>query len=165
MTIRQIRQDDDRTVAAIFRGVFEEFGLPKVHTIYDDPSTDRQYEVFSDEPRSVLWVAEDDGGQVVGCCGVYPTGGLPDGWCELVKFYVSPAARGSGIGTRLFELALRSAAELGYETVYLETFSQLHVAVGMYRRFGFQSLEHQVGNSGHTATGIWMKKELGAERR
>lgn len=32
---------------------------------------------------------------------IYPTNGLPDGYAELVKLYLSPAARGKGIGNTL----------------------------------------------------------------
>lgn len=159
MTIRRINKSDDKRIAEIIRGIFDEFDMPKVHTVYDDPDTDRQYEVFRDEPKSVLWVAEEDG-VVLGSCGVFPTDGLPDGWCEIVKFYMDKRARGRGIGSRLFVKSLESAKELGYSTAYLETFPQFGEAVGMYEHYGFHSIDHQVGNSGHTATSIWMTKEL-----
>lgn len=163
MTIRKVREEDDARIAGIIRSIFEEFDMPRRHTVYDDPATDRQYEVFAGEPRSVLWVAEEDG-RVLGSCGVYPTDGLPEGWCEIVKFYMGGSARGKGVGSRLFAKALESARQLGFQTAYLETFPQFAGAVGMYRRFGFQPIDHQVGNSGHTATSIWMTKPLaGAE--
>lgn len=152
---------DDAGIAGIIRAAFEEYGLPRVHTVFDDETTDRQYEVFR-HSRSVLWVAEDEG-HVLGMCGVYPTDGLPEGWCEIVKFYVSPEARGRGIGRQLFGKALESAAALGYEVAYLETFTPLARAVGMYQSFGFAPVDHQVGNSGHTATDIWMTKRLYAK--
>ncbi|HCN52735.1 MAG: GNAT family N-acetyltransferase [Prevotella sp.] len=159
MTIRQVRQEDDKRIAEIIRGVFDEFDMPKVHTVYDDPDTDRQYEVFRDEPSSVLWVVEEKG-IVLGSCGVYPTLGLPDGWCEIVKFYVDKTARGKGFGKKLFTKALDSACRLGYRLAYLETFPQFGEAVRMYEGYGFHEIDHQVGNSGHTATSIWMTKEL-----
>lgn len=147
------------SLAAIIRAPFDEFGMEKRHTVYDDPSTDCQYEVFQDEPKSVLWVAEDNG-NLVGSCGVFPTPGLPDGWCEVVKFYVDKDSRGNGVGTLLFDRALKSAVALGYQTAYLETFPQFNSAVKMYERYGFRALDYQVGNSGHTATTIWMTKRL-----
>lgn len=157
--IRKIRPQDDIEIATIIRSTFDEFDMPKLHTVYDDPSTDHQYEVFRQEPLSVLWVAEEKG-RVVGSCGVYPTEGLPKGWCEIVKFYVDKEQRGIGIGRRLFAKALSSAQHLGYDTAYLETFPQFSEAVGMYRHYGFQFVGHPMGNSGHTATSIWMKKKL-----
>ena len=159
MTIRRIRKEDDERVAAIIRGIFDELDMPKEHTVYDDVSTDRQYEVFRDEPRSVLWVAEKDG-VVMGSCGAYPTEGLPEGWCEIVKFYVDKHARGKGIGSKLFMKALESARSLGYKTAYLETFPKFGNAIGMYRRIGFRDIDHQMGNSGHLAMSIFMTKSL-----
>jgi putative acetyltransferase len=159
MIIRRIREDDDKRIAEIIREIFVEYDMPKTHTVYDDADTDRQYDVFRDEPRSVLWVAEENG-EILGSCGVFPTSGLPAGWCEIVKFYMSKEARGKGIGSRLFDRAQHSALCLGYKTAYLETFPQFAKAVGMYERFGFKPIDHQVGNSGHTATSIWMTKQL-----
>lgn len=157
--IRSVRKDDDKRVAEIIRSIFDEMGLPREHTVYDDPDTDRQYEVFRDEPRSALFVAEEDG-RVIGSCGAYPTKGLPEGWCEIVKFYVDKRTRGKGIGTKLFAKALESARQLGYKTAYLETFPEFGEAVGMYHRLGFHDIDHQMGYSGHTATSIFMTKSL-----
>lgn len=159
MIIRRVRDDDDMRIAEIIRGIFVEYGMPKTHTVYDDPDTDRQYEVFRDEPRSVLWVAEKDG-VLLGMCGVYPTAGLPQGWCEIVKFYVLKEARGKGLGNLLLDKSLHSALRLGYKTAYLETFPQFAKAVSMYKRFGFRQIDRQLGASGHTATSIWMTKAL-----
>lgn len=159
MTIRRITSGDDKRIAEIIRGVFDEFDMPRVHTVYDDPDTDRQSELFACEPLSVLWVAEENG-TVVGSCGVYPTQGLPEGWCEIVKFYTDSRYRGRGIGSQLFSKALESALCLGFHTAYLETFPQFSGAVDLYKRHGFCRIGSQMGNSGHTATSIWMTKDL-----
>ncbi len=159
MIIRRIAKDDDARIAEIIRGAFDEFDMPKHNTVYDDPDTDRQYELFYANPMAVLWVAEE-GGHVIGSCGVYPTKGLPEGWCEIVKFYIDKDYRGKGIGARLFAKAIDSATILGYTTAYLETFSQFGNAVSMYEHHGFVNIKHQVGQSGHTATNIWMTKDL-----
>jgi putative acetyltransferase len=159
MTIRKVRQEDDRRIAEIIRDIFDDLDMPKEHTVYDEPATDHQYEVFRAEPRSVLWVAEEDG-VVLGSCGAYPTEGLPEGWCEIVKFYVDKCARGKGIGTKLFTKALESARSMGYQTAYLETFPKFGNAIGLYHRLGFHDIDHQMGNSGHTAMSIFMTKRL-----
>ena len=159
MTIRRIRPEDNSRIAMLIRAPFDEFNMEKRHTVYDDEATDHQFEVFQQCEKSVLWVAELNG-EVVGSCGVYPTEGLPEGWCEIVKFYVDKDCRGHGVGVQLFQKALESAASLGYKTAYLETFPEFSQAVGMYERLGFKKIDHQVGCSGHTATSIWMTKAL-----
>jgi GNAT superfamily N-acetyltransferase/8-oxo-dGTP pyrophosphatase MutT (NUDIX family) len=157
--IRSIRKKDNKRLAEIIRSPFDEFDMNKEHTVYDDPDTDCQFEKFSGQLRAELWVAVD-GKEVLGSCGVYPTEGLPEGWCEIVKFYVDKRLRGQGIGSRLFAKALQSAVAFGYQTAYLETFPELAGAVKMYEHNGFRTIDHQVGNSGHTATSIWMTKDL-----
>lgn len=159
MTIRELTEKDDRQVASIIRDTFEEYGLPKANTVYDDPRTDSLSEQFRYEPKSKLWVA-DENGVAIGMCGVFPTEGLPQGWCEIVKFYVAKSARGRGIGSTLFAETLKTARELGYRNAYLETFPELAKAVTMYKRMGFRSIDGPMGNSGHTATSIWMIKDL-----
>lgn len=159
ITIRKINEEDNETLALIIRSAFDELEAPKQGTVYDDPTTDHLYQAFIAIDRAILWVAEEDG-RVIGCCGVYPTPGLPQGWCEIVKFYVDNQARGKGAGRMLFLKSLESAKEMGYQTAYLETFTAFANAAGMYRRLGFNDLKQQMGNSGHVATNIWMIKEL-----
>ncbi|MDD5861746.1 MAG: GNAT family N-acetyltransferase [Prevotella sp.] len=162
MIIRRIEKVDNQRIAALIRAPFDEYDMEKQHTVYDDETTDHQYEVFKNCASSVLWVAEDQG-KVIGSCGVYSTEGLPEGWCEIVKFYVDQNERGKGTGSILFEKALQSAVSLGYHTAYLETFPEFAGAVKLYERLGFKRIDHQVGSSGHTATSIWMTKTLRTE--
>jgi putative acetyltransferase len=157
--IRPVEPGDDAPLARIIRDCFDEFHLPRVHTVYDDPDTDRQYEIFRGRTDAGLFVAVVDG-RVVGSCGVYPTQGLPEGWCEIVKYYLDSHYRGLGIGRDLMLRALDAARRLGYTTAYLETFHELATAVDYYRRLGFEPLKQQIGFSGHTATDIWMTVRL-----
>jgi ribosomal protein S18 acetylase RimI-like enzyme len=53
-------------------------------------------------------------------------------------FVLSPELRGQGLGRRLLEEILESAAELGYSQVWLETFSELEAAAHLYRDHGFE---------------------------
>jgi putative acetyltransferase len=98
--------------------------------------------------------------QLVGCCGIYPTEGLPPETAELVKFYLSPAARGRGIGKQLIEKSIQSARELGYKKIYLESMPQFSKAVDLYNKLGFTVLKKSLGNSGHTSCSIWMLLRL-----
>jgi putative acetyltransferase len=156
--IRSIRQEDNAALAKIIRDIFIEFDAPLTGTVYSDPQTDHLYEVFAEE-KCAYFVAEEDG-VVLGGCGVYPTDGLPEGCAELVKFYLSPASRGKGLGRTLMERSFEAAKELGYRQLYLESFPQLATAVGMYKKAGFYDIPEQLGNSGHYATTVWMLKDL-----
>ena len=155
---RGITVDDNVALAKIIRDVFIEFNIPQEGTVYTDPSTDHLYDVFQ-HPGSTYFIAEEDG-VVVGGCGVYPTDALPDGCAELVKFYLTPATRGKGIGKILMEKSAEAALQLGYKQLYLESFPHLAKAVSMYEKAGYTLLDAPIGNSGHFATTIWMLKNL-----
>ena len=159
VTLRNIKKEDNEELARIIRASLVEFDVPKQGTVYSDPTTDQLFELFNDTPNSCYFIAEEDG-QIIGGCGVYPTEGLPAGYAELVKLYLTAATRGKGIGRILIERCFEAAAQLGYTHLYLESFPQLSKAVGMYQKAGFKSLDHALGNSGHFACTIWMVKQL-----
>ena len=158
MKIRKVRKEDNAELAAMIRGVFDEHSAPREGTVYSDPTTDSLYELFRD-PGSVLWVAEDQG-TLLGCCGIFPTEGLPGECAELVKFYLPRSSRGKGIGRTLMEKSMESAKNLGYKEVYIESLPAFSKAVRIYENQGFKMLSHPLGNSGHPGCNIWMIKSI-----
>ncbi|MBA3664852.1 MAG: GNAT family N-acetyltransferase [Bacteroidetes bacterium] len=156
--IRPIEQHDNKELAELIRIIFREFKIDKPGTVYTDPTTYHLYELFQ-EKSSAYFVAEENG-TLLGGCGVYPTKGLPEGCAELVKFYLTAEARGKGLGSLLMQKSFEKAKELGYTRLYLESFPELSKAVSMYKREGFTSLDHALGNTGHYACTIWMIKTL-----
>ncbi|WP_300596791.1 GNAT family N-acetyltransferase [Niabella sp.] len=158
VTIRPVEVQDNARLAGIIRTAFLEFGAPTKNTVFEDPTTDHLFELFK-TAGALLFVAEQDG-ELLGCCGIYPTEGLPAGCAELVKFYLSGTARGKGVGKALFLKCLEAAAALDYKELYLESLPEFATAVGMYEKMGFRKLQHPLGNSGHTGCNIWMLKTL-----
>lgn len=156
MNIRTVRETDNEALARIIRATFEEHHAPVQGTVYSDPTTDQLYALFQAD-KAILWVGELDG-KVVGCCGIYPTEGLPEDCVELVKFYLSPEARGQGIGKALMERSIASARQLGFHTLYLESLSAFSRAISLYEKYGFVRLKHPLGNSGHSGCNVWMLK-------
>lgn len=158
LTIRSVEKSDNTSLYVLIREVFEEFNAPKQGTVYSDPTTENLYELFQQD-KSVLWVALLDE-EVLGCCGVFPTDGLPGGCAELVKFYLRKEFRGRGIGKALIEKSIHSATELGYTKLYLESLPDFATAVQMYKKLGFVQLDQAVGCSGHCSCNVWMIKSL-----
>ena len=156
--IRPIKKEDNVELAKVMRTSLEEFGEAKPGTVYTDPTTDRLYQLFR-EPGSFYFVAEDKG-QVVGGCGVYPTKGLPEKYAELVKLYLRSDYRGKGLGKELMLECFDKAVELGYNHLYLESIPALNKAVHLYKKVGFEKLDHRLGDSGHFSCDLWMVKEL-----
>lgn len=157
-SIRFIEPKDNVALAAVIRAALTEFGANKPGTVYFDPTTDNLSALF-ETPGSVYYVAEKDN-EILGGCGIFPTVGLPDKTCELVKLYLSPGSRGTGLGKALMLKAMAWAKEAGYEQVYLETMPELSNAVTMYEKLGYNRLPKSLGNSGHDGCSIWMLKAL-----
>jgi putative acetyltransferase len=155
---RKVRKEDNSALAKVIREVFEEHDAPRIGTVFSDPTTDNLFELFRTS-KSVLWVAETYG-TILGCCGIYPTEGLPEDYAELVKFYLSQEARGKGTGKELMERSILSAKEFGYKKLYLESLVQFSKAVRIYEKQGFQKLSQPLGKSGHSTCDIWMMKKL-----
>lgn len=158
MKIRKVQKSDNKSLADLIKEVFEEYDAPREGTVFSDPTTNNLYELFTNK-KSVLWVVEEES-EILGCCGVYPTDGLPVGCAELVKFYLMPKARGRKIGTKLMELSIQSAIKLGYSKLYIESLSQFDRAVEIYKKLGFKGLEQPLGDTVHTSCNIWMIKKL-----
>jgi putative acetyltransferase len=157
--IRTIQPADNAALANIIRDTLAEFGANRPGTVYYDDTTDHLYEVFSTTPNSIYFIAEQNR-KIIGGAGIYPTGALPEGTCELVKMYLLPAARGIGLGRTLIEKCLAVAGELGYTKVYIESMPELKKALSVYEKFGFEYLDGPLGNSGHTGCDVWMLKKL-----
>ena len=155
---RRLEQKDNQKIAELIRSVFREFGIARPGTVYFDPTTDDLFTLFL-IPGSVYWIAEDEG-MIIGGCGIYPTGNLPEGCGELVKFYLHPVYRSKGIGRQLMEISMNSAKELGYKQLYLESLPELGRAISLYERAGFTFIDHKMGDSGHFGCNIWMMKDL-----
>lgn len=155
---RNLEQRDNKEIAELIRSVFREFGIARPGTVYFDPTTDDLFSLFR-KPGSVYWIAEENG-KIIGGCGIFSTPGLPEGCCELVKFYLLSSQRGKGTGRKLLEMSLESARKLGYRQVYLESLPELSRAIGLYEKAGFRLIEGPMGSSGHFGCDIWMLKDL-----
>ena len=158
ITIRNIEAGDNPFLSTIVKNTLAEFGANHPGTVYFDPSTDHLYEVFRKE-GSVYFVALMNG-KIIGGGGIYPTDGLQEDTCELVKMYLLPKARGLGLGRTLIEKCLEFAKDTGYKNVYLESMPELKQALKVYEKFGFEYLSGHRGNSGHTGCSLWMLKQL-----
>ncbi len=156
--IRNIQDSDNPELAVIVRDTLTEFGANVPGTVYFDPTTDALFELFQTQ-NSAYFIAERDG-KILGGGGIYPTEGLPEDTCELVKMYLLPEARGIGLGRKLIEQCLEKANENGFQQIYLETLPELKLAVKVYEKFGFEYLSAPLGNSKHFGCGLWMLKKL-----
>lgn len=84
-------------------------------------------------PMGRLFLLTRDG-QPIGFAGVRP---LTEGVCEMKRLYVSPEARGQGLGMQLALVVIRAAREMGYRRIVLDSQPYMRMAVKLYRELGF----------------------------
>ena len=156
--IRPIKKKDNRQIALIIRAVLLELGVPRVGTVYEDTGLDRMFETFQVERARYFVVTEND--NIIGGGGIAHLDNYDGNVCELQKMYFLPVARGRGIGTLMIDECLQTAREFGYERCYLETMPYMKAAQNLYRKYGFESLQGPMGDTGHFACGVYMIKDL-----
>ena len=106
-------------------------------------------------PDGGFVVLERDGVAVAG-------GGLKrsaPGTCEIKRMYVTPEARGAGLGARLLAELEALARELGYAVARLDTGAKQPGAQRLYERAGYRSI---ADFNGDTHAAWWGEKPLSA---
>jgi ribosomal protein S18 acetylase RimI-like enzyme len=78
-------------------------------------------------------------GESLGCVALRPL--QPPAIAELKRLYVSPSARGLGLGRALVSEVLRRVKGIGYEEVKLDTLLFMSEARRLYIEFGFEECE------------------------
>lgn len=159
IAIRTIQPTDNQDLARIIRQTLKEFGANHPGTVYYDPTTDALFELFNGTPGAIYFVAEQ-GGEIVGGGGIYPSQGLPPDTCELVKMYLLPQVRGIGLGKEIITSCIAFAREKGYRNIYIETMPELQQAMKTYEKFGFRYLDGPMGETGHFGCELWMLLSL-----
>ncbi|WP_298952813.1 GNAT family N-acetyltransferase [uncultured Nonlabens sp.] len=158
MRIRKILPEDNQAIKDIIQESILEHGAPKVGTAYSDAATQAMYEQYQ-QPRSAYYVLEIDG-VVLGGAGVAPLNNYKGNVCELQKMYFKPEARGKGYGKKMMMTCLEYAANLKFESIYLETMDNMHKAQGLYKHVGFELLKAPLGDTGHFSCPVQMLKRF-----
>jgi ribosomal protein S18 acetylase RimI-like enzyme len=90
-------------------------------------------------PGGELLLARDRNGAPLGCVGLRPI--EPDGCCEMKRLYVSPEARGLGLGKALIVAIIGEAERIGYGEMRLDTLPTMAEAISLYEQAGFKPIE------------------------
>lgn len=105
--------------------------------------------------RTRAWLAERDGQRLGSICCSRRDAET----AQLRLLLVEPAARGSGLGTRLVEECLAFAGTAGYQRIVLWTYGVLAAARRIYQRAGFTLVEQVAEHAyGHDLVGqLWAR--------
>lgn len=158
--IRPIEPQDNPHIAAIIRNVSAEFGLAADSGFaVGDQILDHLFENYQQE-KSHYWVIVDQNNHVLGGGGAAPLVDAPD-VLEIQKMYFLPQLRRQGFAQQILAMVFEFARYHHIETCYLETTHSLMQAVELYKKMGFEILDHPLGETGHShACEIWMAKHI-----
>ena len=132
-----ITKDDDAVIAAIIRANLERYHLDIPGTAYFDLELDHlsRYYDSGSEARTYFILTEESG-RVIGGAGMEKFSGF-DRCAELQKLYVAEGWKDRGYGKLLMKTIEEYARAAGFRRLYLETHSNLEVAMRMYEKYGF----------------------------
>ncbi len=133
--IRSWTPSDRDAAAAIIRDALAEYGLS-----WEPTGADRDVLEVEESYNAVggeFWVIEQQG-QLVGTGAYYPVE-RGEKAVEIRKMYLSPAARGKGLGKYLLEELENAIANRGFHEIWIETASVLKEAVKLYESSGYQA--------------------------
>ena len=140
ITLRTARRED---VAAIVRLLADDH-LGEGREVVSDPPPASYFAAFEKvdaDPRNLLAVAEDAGGQVVGTLQMTFIPGLSNQGAELALIEavrVDSSLRGQGVGQVMIGWALDEARRRGCRFVELFTHASRVDAQRFYERLGFE---------------------------
>ncbi|MEB3245087.1 MAG: GNAT family N-acetyltransferase [Vampirovibrionales bacterium] len=164
VSVRPLCPKDNEAMRDIITASLQEFGCSGQGFSALDPEMDDLYTAYQ-RLGWRYWVAEDtETGQLLGGVGLYPLKGLDAryGVAEFHKFYLSPDARGKGVGKALYKAALGYAVASQYRWMYLETHPNMTQAIALYEKWGFHRLPLRMGGTGHSGFSVFMIRSLNA---
>ncbi|MFN3536733.1 MAG: GNAT family N-acetyltransferase [Brevundimonas sp.] len=90
-------------------------------------------------PGGELFIARSASGTALGCVALRLLQG--DGAGEMKRLFLTPAARGRGVGRALTQAVIDKAADLGCRELRLDTLPDMTAAIGLYEAMGFRRID------------------------
>lgn len=132
INFRLAKNGDEKYILKLIDIVLSEYGLKLEPSGADFDVTDINKFYFNN--NGWFQVIEDNN-KIIGSIGIYK---INDSTCELRKMYIYKEYQSKGLGKTLLENAIKSAKNLGYTKITLQTNSLLIKALPLYKSFGFK---------------------------
>ncbi len=142
--IREMVPEDNLAIAELIRYNLKKHGLDIPGTVYFDEGIDNLYDFYSESEKRGYYVLTDQEGTVVGGIGLAEIS-LFENCAELQKLYLSDSAKGKGWGYKMISFLEEKMIEKGYKASYLETHSNLKVAIHTYEKSGYKEIKRPKG--------------------
>ncbi len=118
---------------------FFEHCLPESGRIFDPDGRHKSLLQVENAYDYFVCLKEQDSRRIIGTCALKK---IDERKCELKYVYLYKKYHGKGLGTRIAQLTIDKARDLGYREVYLDTISKTSGrAIKMYERLGFIRIE------------------------
>lgn len=159
LNYRKIEAADDERIAKIIRTNLEKHHLDIPGTAYFDPELNHLSVYYNSNPdKRAYFIAFDESGKIIGGVGVAEFDGI-ENCAELQKLYLDDSVKGKGYGKVLMQIAEDWAKSAGYRSLYLETHTNLSVALKLYEKMGFHQIEKPCPTT-HSTMNCFYLKEL-----
>jgi phosphinothricin acetyltransferase len=139
ISIRRATVDDAAPIAALLNGVIAEGHL----TVFDQPFSVEQERQFITTlgPRSALHVADDDG-RILGVQSIDRLSPWASSMNHVATMgtWLTPEARGRGIGRMLFHQSVAFARTSGYAKIVIQVLATNRRSLTFYRGLGFADI-------------------------
>ena len=155
---RKIEANDDEQIAEIIRSNLKKHYLDIPGTAYFDQELNYLSAYYNSNPsKRIYFVALNEENEVIGGVGVAEFTGIADA-AELQKLYLDDSAKGKGYGKQLIQIAEKWAKSVGYRYLYLETHTNLSVAMILYEKMDFQQIEKPCTTAHNAMNSFYLKK-------
>ena len=140
MELIKLTAEYDQALAELIRHNLKAHGLDIPGTVYFDNGLDHLSKFYSDTAdRRAYYVLTDNDDVLIGGVG-FAEFAFFDNCAELQKIYLADHVKGRGLGRMLVKFIEEKAAEQGFAKMYLETHTNLDIAIRMYEKLGYREI-------------------------
>ena len=140
VVIRPATRGDGREMAELAREADEDvYGLECRTSVYLGRDVEHLEDAYENDPRNACFLVacDEPTGRVLGCVG-FGTHPRHPTQAEVRHLFVAVGERRRGIGAKLLASAGRAARDMGYESLYAETFVGMHATERLLEREGWR---------------------------